>query len=287
MHYKRIIKNIRCALKEYIQKHRLRCLVIGVSGGIDSAVCCALARPVCDELDIPLIGRSITIESNEEDEINRARAVGKAFCRTFEEVDFTELYISTVETFGGTVSLDKIARGNIKARMRMQLLYAIAGMHKGIVLSTDNLTEYFLGFWTIAGDIGDYGMIQQLWKMEVYHLADYSAFELKDDQFAHRALTSCKLAVPTDGLGISKSDLDQIGADSYDETDRILKTWLTKDIDAFHWDIWLEYPDRLKDYNEFVMYRDSLKDHLVVQRHERTHFKRNWPVNIGRRKLFK
>jgi len=53
MDYSKTVTNIRAHLKEYIEKYNLRCLVLGVSGGIDSAVCAALAQPVCNELNIP------------------------------------------------------------------------------------------------------------------------------------------------------------------------------------------------------------------------------------------
>ena len=67
-----IIKNIRANLKMYIEDHGIKSLVLGISGGIDSALCAALARPVCDELGIPLIGRSIPISTNTSDERDRA-----------------------------------------------------------------------------------------------------------------------------------------------------------------------------------------------------------------------
>lgn len=61
-----------------------------------------------------------------------------------------------------------IANGNLQARCRMIHLYDLAGIHGGLVMSTDNQTEYQLGFWTIHGDVGDFDPIQDLWKTEVY-----------------------------------------------------------------------------------------------------------------------
>ena len=131
-----------------------------------------------------------------------------------------------------------IANGNLQARCRMMYLYDIASRHKGLVMSTDNQTEYQLGFWTIHGDVGDFDPIQDLWKTEVYGLANYlrdryksKALEALHNDYKetcdkYRAMSyavysSCKL-IPTDGLGISNSDLEQIGAKSYDEVDDIL-----------------------------------------------------------------
>ena len=80
-------------------------------------------------------------------------------------------------------------------------------------MSTDNQTEYQLGFWTIHGDVGDFDPIQDLWKTEVYQLAEWlKLFYYTDGDDADKAVAigeSIKLT-PTDGLGISNSDLDQI-----------------------------------------------------------------------------
>lgn len=115
-----------------------------------------------------------------------------------------------------------IANGNIQARLRMIYLYNLASIHNGLVMSTDNQTEYQLGFWTIHGDVGD--PIQDLWKTEVYQLAEWlKLFYYTDGDKAVAIGESIKLT-PTDGLGISNSDLDQIGAKSYNDVDRVLQT---------------------------------------------------------------
>lgn len=84
-----------------------------------------------------------------------------------------------------------------------------------------------LGFWTIHGDVGDFDPIQDLWKTEVYQLAEWlKLFYYTDGDDADKAVAigeSIKLT-PTDGLGISNSDLDQIGAKSYNDVDRVLQT---------------------------------------------------------------
>ena len=135
-----------------------------------------------------------------------------------------------------------IANGNLQARCRMMYLYDIASRHKGLVMSTDNQTEYQLGFWTIHGDVGDFDPIQDLWKTEVYGLANYlrdryksKALEALRNDYKetcdnYKAMScaiynSCKL-VPTDGLGISNSDLDQIGAKDYATVDDILSRFI-------------------------------------------------------------
>lgn len=260
--YKRAVKEIRSELKNYIVKNKLEALVIGESGGIDSALCSALAYPVCLELDVKLVGRSITIQTNKPDEISRGKAIGQNFCTDFKEIDLTQQFhvlASCVEAEPNDGSLTwKLRQGNIKARIRMIYLYDLAQKHKGMVLSTDNLTELLLGFWTLHGDVGDFGMIQQLWKTEVYEMSKYLVEnELREEPEKQKALKDCIDAVPTDGLGISNSDLDQLGAKTYDEVDQILQHYMANAT-------------------------DPSTAHPVIQRHVKSEFKRNNPYNIAR-----
>ena len=275
MDYAKVASNIRTELKNYLEESGLKSLVIGISGGIDSALCVALAKPVCDELGVKLIGRSITIESNKDDERERADKVGKAFCHSYEEINLTSEYSVMSNTFNyheGKFSdsiNDKIRKGNIKARMRMMYLYNLAQLHRGMVLSTDNYTELMLGFWTLHGDVGDYGMVQNLWKMEVYELSKWIAANECDDASGH-ALLDCVEATPTDGLGITNSDLDQLGVKTYAEADDILQSWFDTD-------------DMLLD--DMIEHQEKLKDHPIIQRHMNSRFKRNNPYNLTRRDI--
>ncbi len=266
--YQKAVKNIRAELSKYIRDNKIQALVLGLSGGIDSALCAALAFPVCEKYNINLYGRSITIQSNKNDEIKRAKNIGKYLSTDFKEIDLTKAYeeikkymVENYENENFDKIDTKIRMGNIKARLRMIYLYELAAKNKGLVLSTDNYTEYLIGFWTLHGDVGDYGMIQNLWKSEVYNMAKY----LVDNQLLaeqSKALNSCIKAIPTDGLGITDSDLEQIQAKSYFEVDNILKKYIYEN-------------DK------------SLTSHPVIKRHINSSFKRKNPLNLNRNKYFK
>ena len=141
-----------------------------------------------------------------------------------------------------------IANGNIQARLRMIYLYNLASIHRGLVMDTDNLTENNLGYFTIHGDVGDFNPIGGLWKTEVFKLAewlisyyrtnsiktmeksglvDYSEWEeaVNADSLIYAIEESLKLK-PTAGLGITNNDLEEIGAESYDQVDDVLKVIL-------------------------------------------------------------
>jgi len=257
--YKVLLEYIRNSFRDYITKANLKSVVLGISGGIDSALVAAIVHPVCKEIKIPLIGVSLPSSSNKSDEIERANSVGKNFCDVFLTLNIDKYAFAfnyDLSPADRVLREEKIRQGNIKARIRMIVLYDIAQKNNGLVLGTDNLTEYYLGFWTLHGDVGDLGLIQNLWKTEVYELSKYIlslVVEIDKSEKFH-AFKSCIEAIPTDGLGITSSDLEQIKAKSYDEVDIILKDWIL---------------NKKGDVNN-----------PVIQRYERTHFKRKNPYNL-------
>jgi NAD+ synthetase len=227
--YKKFVENSRKWLTNYIKANHLQSLVIGVSGGIDSTVSCAIASPVCKELGIPLIGRSLPTTTNKPDENSAAKLVGRAFCTDFKEVNISaecQKLIYELELNEGDMS--RLQEGNIKARVRMIYLRHLASLHRGVVLDNDNFTEWNLGFWTQCGDSPqDINLgLHYLWKTEVYELADYLYNDLtkaKNHEQANAIWQSMSL-IPTDGNGVSNSDCEQFGLDNYEQVDDVLKT---------------------------------------------------------------
>ena len=273
------VTNMRLALKRYLYRYdlKLKSLILGMSGGFDSTFTAAVARPVCDEVGVTLIGRSLPITTNTTKEKDLAKRAGRAFCHEFKEVDLSEEYwaeLKKIEEEEGRVS--KLGRGNLKARRRMSYLYNLAGMHNGMVLSTDNFSEYLLGFWTLHGDVGDYGMFQNVWKTELYRMAKTMAYDwinrpdpdLVDLSRAEVLDTAIK-AVPTDGLGISNTDMDQIGARDYAEVDQVLSAYL--------------YMNKREAGKQGI---DWDRVEGVISMNKYTDYKRENPRNLTRREVF-
>lgn len=250
LNYEKVFNTLVDKTAEYLIKNNLKAMVLGISGGIDSTVVAAICHEVSKQTGIPLIGRSLPIK-NKNDEFDVSKLVGEAFCDEFKVCPMTRLYhaalkevyqVENMERHESTYTIEeleqdngqtKVANGNIQARLRMMFLYNLASIHKGLVMSTDNQTEYQLGFWTIHGDVGDFDPIQDLWKTEVYKLARWLVTRYQNvakfpnrecwENRAWKAIVESIKLTPTDGLGISNSDLDQIGAKSYDEVDDILR----------------------------------------------------------------
>ena len=231
--YNTVFETLVNKTEEYIRNAGLKSIILGISGGIDSTVVAAICSVVGERIGIPLIGRSLPTKFNKIEEVTTAKLVGKAFCNDFEEVSIKNPYESFLSLLDrvecGTTA---IANGNIQARLRMIYLYNLASIHGGLVMDTDNLTENNLGYFTIHGDVGDFKPIGGLWKTEVFELAKwlYSYYlnhvYTKPHEQARAIAASLELK-PTAGLGITDSDLDEIGADSYEQVDTVLKEILS------------------------------------------------------------
>lgn len=224
--YAKVTDNIVQGLYNYCARFGIKTLVLGISGGIDSTVVAALAKLS----GINLIGVSMPCATNEDCENESAWLVGAEFCSEFKIANLQSTF-EVVEKYTKEASwrdATPISQGNIKARLRMLTLYDIASKVGGIVLDTDNLTEHFLGFFTIHGDTSDLTPIGGLWKHEVYELAKY----LKENRFKDsKALEASIALVPTDGNGVKAGgDLAQIAeGKTYDDVDEILHAWVGLD----------------------------------------------------------
>jgi len=211
-----VIKNhIADWLQSYCFKAKTKGYIIGVSGGIDSAVCSTL----CAMSGMPLfvVKMSIHQAADQADRGSKHIEWLKANFPNVKslDIDLTEAYDKEIEllTKAGAfenISADDIflTSANTRSRLRMVTLYGIAGAHKLLVCGTGNKVEdYGVGFFTKYGDGGiDLSPIGELLKSEVYALG-------KELGIIQDILD----ARPTDGLwDDGRTDEDQIGA-TYDE----------------------------------------------------------------------
>lgn len=281
MDYVHIINQLRLQFETYIKSNNIQAIVIGISGGLDSAVNAALVKPICDKNNIPLYGEYIHISSNKDEERERAKKIGECFCTHFIETDLTELFLATAQKAEERYDISTedvmeraIRRGNIKARIRMEHLRDLAQHYKGLCIDNTNQTEWQLGFFTLNDNM-DLSPLYGLFKTEEYNLAKVLV-NMCHSQNEKDALNACINAIPTDGLGISNSDLEQMGCESYEEVDDILKNLLP-----------LENTENCSHNNDFQKMYDTLcikyttdKVNAVWSRHCKTKFKRNGTVRL-------
>jgi NAD+ synthase len=202
-----VIKYIVNWLLQYSEKSRTDGFVIGISGGIDSAVTstlCALTGKKVICLNMPI--------HQQKNEYDRGQQHITWLKNNYKnvvsyEVELSQPFQSIGKAFPAEIQ-DWLTMANTRARLRMTTLYAFASHYKMLVAGTGNKIEDFgIGFFTKYGDGGvDLSPIADLMKSEVYALAK----ELG-------VVASIQEAAPTDGLfADDRNDEDQIGA-SYDE----------------------------------------------------------------------
>ena len=232
---KRVFYKLVNEVSEYLVDNKLKSMILGISGGIDSTVCAAICSEVSKKTSIPLIGRSLTILNKPKETASSAK-VGFAFCSDFNDLNLSKIYNTYLDfinkfesNLDGSSNQTPIANGNIQARLRMIYLYNLASINKGIVIDTINKSEWDLGFWTLHGDVGDIAPLFQLFKTEVYALAQwlaedfyYNLYSNSEDLRKSEAIKQSINLIPTDGLGISNSDVEQFGVESYTEVDDCL-----------------------------------------------------------------
>ncbi len=197
-------------LKDYATNANVNGFIVGISGGVDSAVTSTL----CAQTGLTTLCVEMPIHQDST-QVSRGREHIEQLKKRFPNVKNVETDLTLVfETFKKEVPSSEneaklhLSLANTRARLRMTTLYYLGGIHGLLVVGTGNKVEDFgVGFYTKYGDGGvDLSPIADLMKSDVYALGNY--LEIPE---------SIQNAAPTDGLfGDSRTDEDQLGA-SYDE----------------------------------------------------------------------
>lgn len=240
-------------LKDYVNKTGVKGYVLGVSGGIDSAVVSTL----CARTGFPLLILEMPIHQD-ADQVTRGKQHIQFLKDNYNnvtslEVDLTQAYDVLHEAFKTqTVPVTdeefEFSMANTRSRLRMTTLYQYAGTHKYLVAGTGNRVEDFgIFFYTKYGDGGvDVSPIGDLIKTEVYTIG--KALGINSDILS---------AKPTDGLhGDSRTDEEQIGA-----------TYLELEWAMEYYDDYTEYNENDKPFfndKEVFMLNEREKEVLAI-----------------------
>ena len=210
LNYETVKTEIVKWLGDYVLENpSIKSFVVGVSGGIDSAVVSTL----CAETGLPTYVLSMPLHSSSKNDSlsdDYTDYLEKKYDNVTKiRIDLTSIYDQFIGSFdfwtgGGKFTSNNLANANTKSRIRMVTLYQVAGNVSGIVVGTGNKVEdYGVGFYTKYGDGGvDIAPIADLYKTEVWELGRHFGI---DERIIN--------AAPTDGLwDDGRTDEDQLGS---------------------------------------------------------------------------
>ncbi len=169
--YEYAIKRIKQFIKDFLRKTRVNGYVMGLSGGVDSStvLCLAVEAVGAGKVQVLIMPDSkVTPKNDVEDAVNLAREL---------KVDYTVIDIGEIlKAYRNTLPFfneqHNIATGNLRARIRMSILYYYANLHRLAVLGTGDKSEILLGYYTKYGDGGvDLLPIGDVYKTQVRKMA--------------------------------------------------------------------------------------------------------------------
>ena len=211
-------------IKTYIKNSDSNGVVIGLSGGIDSTVTAIICQNILGKKNTKCI--FLPDDATPKLDIEHVKIITKKFNLNFEERNIND-YLKNMDGLF-IEKYDNPAFANIKARLRMLILYEYANMTNKIVCGSSNKSELLIGYFTKYGDGGvDINPIGDLYKSQIIELAKYLKIP---EEIINKAPTAGLLKDQTDEkeLKIGSNNLDLILAGLEKKIDKISITKITK-----------------------------------------------------------
>ena len=216
-------KAIVVGLRDYVAKNGFSSVLLGLSGGIDSAVVAALA---IDALGADRVhGVAMPSKYSSEHSITDAQAMAQVTGLGFRVIEIQQM----VDSFKSRVNLTGLAEENLQARVRGTTLMGLSNQDGHLVLATGNKSELACGYSTLYGDaVGGYAPIKDIYKTDVWALA----------RWRNRVAIEAGEAAPIPANSITKEPSaelrpDQKDSDSlpeYELLDKVLKAYVDEDL---------------------------------------------------------
>jgi NAD+ synthase (glutamine-hydrolysing) len=237
-----VYEALTLGLRDYVRKNRFSTVVLGISGGVDSALTACIAADALGPEHV----RGVVMPSrfSSRDTQDDARSVAQALQILVQTISIEPIYRTYLETltpvFGDRAS--DVTEQNIQARIRGTLLMALSNKFGWLVLTTGNKSEMATGYTTLYGDMaGGFAVIKDVPKTLVYRLARFrnargpGALSASSKERAPRAEQVQVGPIPKSVLSrpptaeLAPDQLDQDTLPPYDVLDRILKAYVEED----------------------------------------------------------
>ena len=210
----KVIDDIVAWLKQKVDETGVKGLVVGVSGGLDSAVVAHLIKRACPKSSLGVI---MPLKSNPQD-IEHANQVIENCDIQSVTIDLTETHQVMFDQIREQLKKDynkdneQMADANLRARLRMGALYTIATNHNYLVVGTDNASEWYTGYFTKYGDGG----------VDIQPIIDFTKGEVKEMASFLGVSEEVVQKKPSADLWEGQTDEDEMGI-SYDVIDSYIK----------------------------------------------------------------
>lgn len=211
-----------CGLRDYVEKNHFPGVVIGLSGGIDSALTMALAVDAlgAERVQAVMMPSRYTSQISLDDAAEMAAILGVQYRIIGIENVFQAFLHELEDVFAGTQA--DTTEENIQARCRGVLLMAISNKTGAMVLSTGNKSEMAVGYSTLYGDMaGGFSPLKDVYKTLVYRLARY--------RNSLSAIIPERIITRPPSAELSADQLDQDSLPAYEVLDKILEAYIADD----------------------------------------------------------
>jgi len=207
-----LVQKLCVWMEDKVTEAKAKGIVFGLSGGLDSAVVAVLSKRAFPQNTLAMIIPCYSLDTD----INDALDIANKFNISYKIIDLSEIYDSFTSLLLDAKEgkdIVKLAKANIKARLRMTTLYYLANKLNYLVVGTGNKSELMIGYFTKYGDGGaDILPLGNLLKSQVRELAEYLGIPKKIIDKS-----------PSAGLWEGQTDEKEIGI-SYEQLDKYLKT---------------------------------------------------------------
>ena len=217
-----IYSALKLGLKDYVRKNKFTKVLIGISGGIDSALTAAICVDALGAENV--IGVAMPSKYNSKDSLDDAIKLSDNLGITLKTIEIEKLVDDFRETLTNSLNEDlgQITDENIQSRVRGNILMGLSNQTGAMVVSTGNKSEMAVGYSTLYGDLaGGFALIKDLYKTKVYELSNY--INSISDAIPKNIITK----EPSAELRPNQFDSDSLP--DYEVLDKILNLYIEED----------------------------------------------------------
>ncbi len=224
-----VFEALKLALKDYVYKNGFKRVIVGISGGIDSALTATICALTLGKENV--LGISMPSSFTSKETKSDARILAENLGIEFYEIpiiDIFNAYLATLEPYFNNLPFD-VTEENLQARIRGNILMAFSNKFGYLVITTGNKSEFSVGYATLYGDMaGGFALIKDLPKMLVYEVAKFINKKFEKEIIPESIIKR----PPTAELRPNQKDEDSLVA--YPLLDKFLKLFIEEDKDLDH-----------------------------------------------------